>query len=133
MIKNEIFLNEKFRFKYLANKICYDDLTTRATRANANKKFFKFQEVFDYIKSKLVNSFEPGENLCVDETLNAFRGRCSFRQYMPNKPNKYGIKLWTLVCNKTGIVCDVDVYLGKSSNNDASLSIGENVKLFNFL
>lgn len=37
-------------------------------------------------------------DLTVDEQLVSFRGRCSFRQYIPSKPGKYGLKiLWK--CN----------------------------------
>lgn len=35
-----------------------------------------------------------GPNVTVDERLVAFRARCPFRQYMPTKPAKYGIKIW---------------------------------------
>jgi hypothetical protein len=32
-----------------------------------------------------------------DEKLEAFRGRCGSKQYIPSKPNKYGIKIHALV------------------------------------
>ncbi|GBP30200.1 hypothetical protein EVAR_94508_1 [Eumeta japonica] len=32
--------------------------------------------------------------ITLDEQLLAFRGRCAFRQYIPNKPAKYGIKVF---------------------------------------
>lgn len=34
--------------------------------------------------------------LTVDEKLEAFRGRCSFRPYISNKPAKYGLKVFPL-------------------------------------
>lgn len=37
---------------------------------------------------------EPPKNLSVDEGMIASKGRLSFRQHMPAKPTKYGIKLW---------------------------------------
>lgn len=33
------------------------------------------------------------EYMTIDEMLGAFRGRTTFRQYMKNKPAKYGIKM----------------------------------------
>jgi len=35
---------------------------------------------------------EPDEDLAVDEMV-PFRGRLGFRQYIPRKSHKYGIKL----------------------------------------
>ena len=30
----------------------------------------------------------------------AFRGRCSFRQYIPSKPARYGIKIWNQILQR---------------------------------
>lgn len=94
-----------------------------------NRKFHKFDELFNIFKNKLVQVFEPGVNLCVDEQLNSFRGKCSFRQFMPSKPAKYGLKIWVVVCNETGIACDVNIYLGKTEAREDSNKVGENVLL----
>lgn len=40
--------------------------------------------------------FSPGENFVIDETMIYWRGRLVFRQYIPNKAHKYGIKLFKL-------------------------------------
>ncbi|KRY04854.1 hypothetical protein T01_11867 [Trichinella spiralis] len=42
--------------------------------------------------------YNPSENVTVDERLYPFKGRCQFRQYMPKKPAKYGIKFWWNSC-----------------------------------
>ncbi|UYV75607.1 hypothetical protein LAZ67_13000728 [Cordylochernes scorpioides] len=45
------------------------------------------------IRYKLQNYVShPGEYLTVDEKIIPFEGRCSFKQYFPNKPAKYGIE-----------------------------------------
>jgi len=46
----------------------------------------------------------------------AFKGRLSFRQYMPAKPTKYGIKVWIAADAKNGFVVNHKVYLGKEPN-----------------
>ena len=38
----------------------------------------------------------PGKNITVDEGLVKFNGRLSFKQYMPMKSDKFGIKVWLL-------------------------------------
>ena len=41
------------------------------------------------------------------------KGRLSFKQYIKNKPVRWGIKLWVLCEAKTGYVFNFQVYLGK--------------------
>ncbi|GBP17464.1 PiggyBac transposable element-derived protein 4 [Eumeta japonica] len=52
----------------------------------------------------------------VDEKLEAFRGRCSFRQYIPNKPNPYGIKVQALCDAKMFYAFNMEIYPGKQPN-----------------
>ena len=73
----------------------------------------------DKIKSlcdALINNFQanylPGENLAVDETMVGFRGRFGPKQYMPNKPTKYGIKACTLASSDTGYLLNLLLYIG---------------------
>ncbi|XP_033214045.1 uncharacterized protein LOC117171101 [Belonocnema kinseyi] len=42
-----------------------------------------------------------------------FRGSCPFRQYIPSKHTKYGIKLFALVDARTVYTYNVDIYAGK--------------------
>ena len=42
----------------------------------------------------------------------AFKGRLSFRQYLPAKPTKYGIKGWMAADSSNGYVVNFSVYLG---------------------
>lgn len=44
--------------------------------------------------------YNPGPNVTIDEQLIPFRGQCPFRQYIPSKPAKYGIKIWA-ACDDT--------------------------------
>jgi ribosome biogenesis protein Nip4 len=41
--------------------------------------------------------YSLGQNVNIDEKLEAFRGRCGSKEYIPAKPNKYGIKIYVLV------------------------------------
>jgi hypothetical protein len=49
----------------------------------------------------------------VEEQLVAFRGRCPFKQYIPSKRAKYGIKIWTLCDSNTSYVLKAQIYTGK--------------------
>lgn len=42
-----------------------------------------------------------------------FRGRLLFRQYIPDKRHKYGIKVFK-ICDTTGYTYSVEIYTGKT-------------------
>ena len=58
-------------------------------------------------------SFNPHENLMVDEQMLPCKANCKFIQYMSNKPDKFGIKFWLLVDLKTKYLCNGFPYLTK--------------------
>jgi hypothetical protein len=69
-------------------------------------------------KATIAAAFVAGANLCIDECLYPFRGRCVMRQYMPAKPAKYGIK-WFCLCDvATSYLLEVNIYLGKEINQN---------------
>ena len=53
------------------------------------------------------------------------KSRCSFVTFMPNKPDKYGVKFWVLADVETKYVSNINVYLGaqeKEQRFDAPLA-----------
>lgn len=104
------------RFKMLSRYLTFDDIETRETRAADDPKFFKCRELTNSVKGKFLSSYIPGVHLSVDENLYPFRGRCAFRQYLPSKPAKYGLKVWQLVDSDSRYLIDFDFYLGKQGN-----------------
>lgn len=45
--------------------------------------------------------------------LPGFRGRCGFRQYIPSKPTKYGIKIFCLCDAKLFYTTNMEIYCGQ--------------------
>jgi hypothetical protein len=67
---------------------------------------FKTTPLLVYIKyttfsTNIQNTYYPGRNLSLNE-----RGRLYFRQYIPNKAAKYGVKLYEL-CTPDGFVLNI--------------------------
>ena len=52
----------------------------------------------------------------IDEQIIPTKSRCGIKQYMPKKPNKWGIKLWAS-CGISGIVYDFEIYACKAPNS----------------
>jgi len=88
------------RFLFLVYCLRFDDSTTRAQR-RADDKLASIRKIYDKFVVDCEANYTPGTGCTVDECLHGFRGRCSFKQYLPNKPSKYGINVYVLAYSKT--------------------------------
>ena len=58
--------------------------------------------------------YQPGQNVSIDERMVANKGRYTFRQYIRDKPTKWGMKIWVIADATTGYTYDFEVYTGKT-------------------
>ncbi|XP_062864594.1 piggyBac transposable element-derived protein 4-like [Trichomycterus rosablanca] len=100
-------------FHMISRVIRFDNRDTRAGRRERDK-LAAIRDVWDKWVEILPLLYNPGPHVTVDERLVPFRGRCPFRQYMPNKPAKYGIKIWAACDAKSSYAWNLQVYTGKS-------------------
>jgi len=86
-----------------------------ANNADAVKddRLHKLRGVCDALISRFQAVCEPGRELSIDEAMVLFRGRLLFRQYLPGKRHKYGVKLYML-SKPSGYTSNFLVYCGKS-------------------
>lgn len=103
------------RFIQILRYLRFDDSATREAR-KAVDKLAPLRDVTNIFADNCQISYYATDVGCVDEQLVTFRGRCSFKVYMPSKPGKYGIKIWTLCDSTTFYCCNMEVYLGKRGN-----------------
>ncbi|XP_057291023.1 piggyBac transposable element-derived protein 4-like [Hydractinia symbiolongicarpus] len=75
-------------------------------------KLKKVAPFIDHFRNRCRTLFQPEQNLAVDERLVKSKHRSGIRQYIKNKPVKFGIKLWVIADSKTGYTCDFSVYMG---------------------
>ena len=87
----------------------------------------KVRPIVDKLQRNSQKCFRPGRELSVDEAMVAFKGRLGFKQYIPNKPTKWGIKVWVLADSRTGYLCNLEVYTGKDVTADKEQTVGFNV------
>ena len=78
-------------------------------------KLYKIRMVIDSLKSNFGNNFVPSENLCIYESFLLFKGRLGFRQYIPSKRSRFGIKLFIICDSATGYVLDFIICIGVST------------------
>jgi hypothetical protein len=114
------------RFREIMKYIRFDDKSTREQRLKEDK-LAAFRDIWLMFTSQLPKFYIPGSDLCVDEQLVAYRGKCNFRQYIPSKPAKYGIKIWWCCDSATSYPLTGDIYLGKQKNAEREVGQGARV------
>lgn len=100
------------RFRFLLRCLRFDDVRDRGHRKELDK-LAPIRELIELFNNNCQKYFSPSEYLTVDEQLLAFRGNCPFRQYIPSKPAKYGLKVFALVDVKTAYTMNLEPYVGK--------------------
>lgn len=83
------------------------------TQIDNRNKMWKIQPLIDKIKSKCLQYFEPEQNLSYDESMVKYYGKHSCKQFIRNKPIRFGYKIWCL-CSSVGYLVNFDIYQGKN-------------------
>lgn len=104
------------RFGWLLSHLHLNDNNVIPARGTDNyDKLYKLRPFLTSLKTNFQTSFQPHENVAVDESMIKFKGRVSIKQFMPNKPVKRGYKVWMLA-DETGYCWNFEIYTGKTEN-----------------
>jgi hypothetical protein len=100
-----------------------DNSQQKKASENGFDALFKVRPLLWKLTDKFQQTYYPEEAVSVDEGMCPFRGRASFRVHMPQKPNKYGMKLFILAESRTGYIWNFEVYHGKDPELDNSAAV----------
>jgi len=78
-------------------------------------RLFKLRDICNALLERFQALYTPFREISIDESMVLWRGRLMFRQYIPGKRHKYGVKL-NMQCESTGYVWNVIMYCGKMSS-----------------
>ncbi|XP_063222023.1 piggyBac transposable element-derived protein 4-like isoform X2 [Bacillus rossius redtenbacheri] len=116
------------RFLFILRMLHLNDNTKMPERSSLNfDKLFKVRPILNHFNAVFRQVFSPSRFLSIDESMIAFKGRSSFKQYLPLKPIKRGFKIWVICCSVTGYMIGYDFYAGKTATREGPL--GESVVL----
>ncbi|KAE8289428.1 PiggyBac transposable element-derived protein 4 [Larimichthys crocea] len=116
------------RFMQISTALRFDDRLSRPARQRRDK-LAAIRELWDVWSTRLPVLFTPGRDVCVDEQLVPFKGRCLFKEYIPSKPAKYGLKVWVLCDVETSYAWKMQVYTGRSPGAMREVNQGMRVAL----
>ena len=115
-------------FQDILRVLRFDDAAARRS-CRSPDKFSPRRNVFEIWNESFLDAFVPGPNLTVDEQFVTFRGRCPFRQYMPSKPGKYGMKIWAICDSTSHYVLKMDVYKRREIGEPKETNLGSKLVL----
>lgn len=118
-IKNAI---SRDRFLLLISKLYFAD----PKKPSNSSKTYYIEDVVNCLKKTFQMARSDSTFQSIDESMTKFKGRSSLKQYLPMKPVKRGIKMWTRCDAETGYIYDTNIYSGKETESMAT-TLGERV------
>ena len=117
-------LMSRARFFQILRHLHFADNTRAPPRDSADyNKLYKIQPFLDLAIARFQEVYTPERQLAIDETLIKFKGKVYFRQFIPIKPGRFGIKAFTLAESTSGYVLNSKIYTGKK-NNEVQKDLG---------
>lgn len=109
------------RFSFLLRCLRFDDVNSREARKSTDR-FAPIRNIYMQFNNHCGDNYNLNENFTIDEQLLKFRGRCIFRQYIPSKPGRYGLKSFALCDAKTFYTYQSEPYLGQQPDGPYKVS-----------
>lgn len=111
------------RFQLLMKFLHFSNNETFDIKSHPQPKLKKIYEIFQLICRKFQSVYIPKKDITVDESLVPYKGKLGYKQYIPSKRARFGVKLYELCESDTGYIWNMIVYTGKDtpfSNNYAN-------------
>ncbi|MEM7299394.1 MAG: hypothetical protein AAF391_14145, partial [Bacteroidota bacterium] len=100
------------RFHSIRIMIHYSDILEYDSADPLHKLSYLIEELSDNFEKTYV----PEQNIAIDEYLSLWKGRLSFRVYIPSKRERYGIKLFMLCESSSGYLSKFIIYSGAATD-----------------
>ncbi|KAM9322166.1 piggyBac transposable element-derived protein 4-like [Pholidichthys leucotaenia] len=104
------------RALHLSSKAA-DDTNEQNRGTAAYDRLCKIRPLYEEIREACKRNFHPSQDIAINERMLASKAQTALKQYMKNKPVRWGYKLFVLVDSSTGYTWDFVVYDGRSPSN----------------
>ncbi|XP_069178889.1 piggyBac transposable element-derived protein 4 isoform X2 [Procambarus clarkii] len=102
------------RFLQIKKCIRFDDMNTRMERKSGEQGWLApIHDVFERFVEACQVNYKASAYVTIDELLLPFRGKCPFKVYMPQKTDKYGIKVWSMADATNAYLLNAQIYREK--------------------
>lgn len=102
------------RYLKINQYLHFNDSSKAKPRGHAeHNKLFHIRPLINKLTDTFAEAYPPNRENAIDEGLLKFKGHLAFKQYMPLKPAKRGIKVWLRADSTTHYVSAFEVYTGR--------------------
>lgn len=124
LIFSQLFSQD--RYLYLMRYLYFNKIQ----QEKLNNRLFKIQPVIDHLRSRYKATLIPYQNLVINEHLMPWKGRLSFKQYIPLKQSRFRIRTHILCDCLTGFILDFTVYTVSTTEYTYSEELGVSGSIF---
>lgn len=110
-----VFATPFFNSAMSRNRFCDVLRFLHFTSDSSGPRLYKIQPVLEILSKNFKELYTPDREICIDESLFGWKGRIGFRQYIPSKRARYGIKIYKLCESQTGYIWNFLIYTGKDT------------------
>lgn len=84
----------------------------------------RVKPLYDITNKNFRRYYQHSTEVSIDEAMKGYKGRSELCQYMPGKPDKYGIKFWARCDGRTSYMSMYQLYTGKRDRTPIQLQHG---------
>ena len=77
------------------------------------EKLYKVRPLLNSVLAKFKHYYYPAQKISIDEGMIPAKNRLGIKQYIKDKPTKWGIKTFILADSSNGYLYAAEVYCGK--------------------
>lgn len=117
------------RYSLLMKFLHFENSETFDANVHPNPKLRKIYDVHQKLNRNFQTVYQPEQEISIDESLLGYKGLLGWKQYIPTKRARFGIKMYQLCESKTGYIWNSLIYTGKGTVfNDKYTIYGLSVK-----
>ena len=100
-------LMRRDRFEQIRSMMRFTDPLNESSGSLNKLSYF-----LNHLSYQFKTNYIPGEYIAVDEFLSKWKGRLHFKQYIPSKRDRYGVKIYMCCESNTGYLWRFIIYTG---------------------
>ena len=85
------------------------------------RKLYKLWPILEHMNKRFSEVYKPERDVAVDESLLLWKGRLSWKQYIPSKRARFGMKSFDICESSSGYIWNFFVYLGKDTQYNPNI------------
>ena len=84
------------RYSKISHYFCCSDKSVEPLKdSNMYDKLFKIRPVVETMQKLFSKYWSYGSNICINKSVIPMKSKDSVKEFLPNKPNKWGWKIWS--------------------------------------